>query len=87
MLKTGDDHTPSDTRQKSHVEPIINLIRTQENGQNLINQVLKIWTKWLIVLTKDGTYELKEGNYIGQIGEVIATSIWNKNFPNLNITS
>ena len=42
VLKTGDDHTPSDTRQKSHVEPIIELIRTQTKGQDLINQVLRI---------------------------------------------
>jgi hypothetical protein len=42
VLKTGDDHTPSDTRQKSHVEPIVELIRTQPSGQDLINQVLKM---------------------------------------------
>lgn len=42
VLKTGDDHTPSDTRQKSHVEPIIELIRRQAHGQDLINQVLKM---------------------------------------------
>jgi hypothetical protein len=41
VLKTGDDHTPSDARQKSHVEPIIEIIRTHAHGQELINQVLK----------------------------------------------
>jgi len=41
VLKTGDDNTPSQTRQKSHVESIVELLRNQAHGQDLINQVLK----------------------------------------------
>ena len=40
ILKTGDDHPPSDTRQKSHVEPIIELIKNEPQGQELIKKVL-----------------------------------------------
>ena len=41
VLKTGDDKTPSDTRQKSHVEPIIELIATR-CGRSVINRVLEM---------------------------------------------
>lgn len=42
VLKAGDDHTPSHTRQKSHVESIVALLRAQSGGQGLINQVLEL---------------------------------------------
>jgi len=38
VLKTGNDNTPSDTRQKSHVEPIIEIIEKQY-GQDIICQI------------------------------------------------
>jgi hypothetical protein len=41
VLKTGDDHTPSQTRQKSHVESIISYLKTQKTGKELISQILK----------------------------------------------
>jgi len=42
VLKAGDDHTPSHTRQKSHVESIVALLKAQPDGQELINQVLEL---------------------------------------------
>ncbi len=40
VLKAGNDHTPSHTRQKSHVESIVALLKTQSGCQELINQIL-----------------------------------------------
>jgi hypothetical protein len=40
VLKAGNDHTPSHTRQKSHVESIVALLKTQPGCQALINQIL-----------------------------------------------
>lgn len=37
VLKTGLNDTPSQTRQKSHVEPIVNLIAQLPDGQLLID--------------------------------------------------
>jgi hypothetical protein len=42
VLKAGDDHTPSHTRQKSHVEAVIALLRVQPEGQELIKQIFEL---------------------------------------------
>lgn len=42
VLKTGLDDTPSQTRQKSHVEPIIDIIRQLDNCQQLISTIRKL---------------------------------------------
>ena len=42
VLKAGNDHTPSHTRQKSHVESIVALLRAQPGGQELIAQILAL---------------------------------------------
>jgi hypothetical protein len=42
VLKAGNDHTPSHTRQKSHVESIISLIKSEITGQELIEKVRKL---------------------------------------------
>jgi len=42
VLKAGDDHTPSHTRQKSHVNSIIELLKTQPGGQELVAQILEL---------------------------------------------
>jgi hypothetical protein len=41
VLKAGDDHTPSHTRQKSHVESIIALLRTRLGGEELVKRILE----------------------------------------------
>ncbi len=41
VLKAGNDHTPSHTRQKSHVESIVELLKNQPGGQELINKILE----------------------------------------------
>ena len=42
VLKTGKDNTPSKTRQKSHVEPIVDLIRRSNNGRELIDLIKEL---------------------------------------------
>jgi hypothetical protein len=42
VLKAGDDHTPSHTRQKSHVDSIVALLKTQPGGQELVRQILEV---------------------------------------------
>jgi hypothetical protein len=42
MLKAGDDHTPSHTRQKSYVEAVIRIIENEICGQQLIDLVRRI---------------------------------------------
>jgi len=42
VLKTGLNGTPSETRQKSHVEPIADLIRQLDKGQKLISAIRKL---------------------------------------------
>ena len=42
VLKTGLNDTPSQTRQKSHVEPIVDLIRQLKRGQQLISTIRKL---------------------------------------------
>lgn len=42
VLKTGRNNTPSGTRQMSHVEPIIEMIRQSRRGGDLINLVREL---------------------------------------------
>ena len=42
VLKTGLNNTPSQTRQKSHVEPIIDLIRQLGKGRQLTSEVIRL---------------------------------------------
>jgi len=42
VLKTGLNDTPSQTRQKSHVEPIIDLIARLRDGPQLISTIRKL---------------------------------------------
>jgi len=42
VLKTGLNDTPSQTRQKSHVEPVVDLIRQLDEGRHLIRAVRKL---------------------------------------------
>jgi len=42
VLKTGRNDTPSRTRQKSHVEPVIEYIRQLEGGKELIDAIRKL---------------------------------------------
>ena len=42
VLKTGLNDTPSQTRQKSHVEPVVDLIRQLDKGQQLISAIIKL---------------------------------------------
>lgn len=41
VLKAGDDHTPSHTRQKSHVDALIALLNREPTGRELIKKVLQ----------------------------------------------
>ena len=42
VLKTGLNNTPSQTRQKSHVEPIIDLIKQIDEGRHLVSAIMKL---------------------------------------------
>jgi hypothetical protein len=42
VLKTGSNNTPSQTRQKSHVEPIVDLLRQLNRGQQLVSIIMKL---------------------------------------------
>ena len=42
VLKTGLNDNPSQTRQKSHVEPIVELIRGSNRGQQLVSIIMKL---------------------------------------------
>lgn len=42
VMKTGYNNTPSQTRQKSHVEPIVDLIKQLDKGRHLIRAVGKL---------------------------------------------
>ena len=42
VLKTGLNDTPSGTRQKSHVDPIVDLIRQLNRGRQLVGAIIRL---------------------------------------------